>query len=69
LKGWTTGRETQRGPKTAREQAVSREKWVFCQMKGADLGGWSLRSVPIAAQLGGDPGFQSKSGTVLIDDI
>src|SRR5882724_12055733 len=34
LKGWTTGRETQRGPKSAREQAVSRKKPPFCQMKG-----------------------------------
>jgi hypothetical protein len=38
LKGWTTGRETQRGPKSAREQAVSREKWLFCQMKRPILG-------------------------------
>src|SRR6195256_3857821 len=31
LKGRTTGRETHRGPKPAREQAVSREKPVSCQ--------------------------------------
>src|SRR6202166_1233435 len=30
-KGWTTGRETHRGPKPAREQAVSREKRSSCQ--------------------------------------
>jgi hypothetical protein len=31
LQEWTTGRETHRGPKPAREQAVSREKRPSCQ--------------------------------------
>jgi len=33
MKAQTTGRETQRGPKTAREQAVSRQKPLPCQSK------------------------------------
>jgi hypothetical protein len=37
--GWTTGRETQRGPKPAREQAFSREKRPICQTKGAAFAG------------------------------
>jgi hypothetical protein len=35
LKGRTTGRETQRGPKPAREQAFSRDKPLSCQTKAA----------------------------------
>jgi hypothetical protein len=31
MKAWTAGRETHRGPKTAREQAVSRQKPLSCQ--------------------------------------
>jgi hypothetical protein len=43
LKGQATGRETHRGPKTAREQAVSREKPLFCQMKRPRL--WRQKAV------------------------
>jgi hypothetical protein len=81
LKGWATGRETQRGPKSAREQAVSREKSPFCQMKGTILRAWHravpgpphnwlrFRWLPIAAQFGSNLGSQGRSWTVLIDEI
>src|SRR6202008_2789327 len=56
LKGRAAGRETQRGPKPAREQAVSREKPDLCQMIRPDFLAKS------ATKPGGRPARSLRSG-------
>src|SRR6201991_1327897 len=52
LKGRATGRETQRGPKTAREQEGSREKPLLCQMKAPVISGVAAAPKPKSQDAG-----------------